>query len=185
MRSYFLPVLLFVCINTSTSVPAQQPADSPKAVSASAQPSVLTADAAARILPPTVFFRGLSAPIQARNSGGVRFADTRLMLVGLVDTSGYSTQVKEKYQAYLITESTIEIGGQRLAPGAYGCGFIADDTFVVQDVGAHDLLTVHSIRDSDLHRPTPLQVIVSPGHDGSYRLYAGRSYVTFRLATGY
>jgi len=117
--------------------------------------------------------------VQARNSGGVRFADKRMMLVSLVDTSGYSTQVKEKYQAYLITETAIDIGGHYLAPGAYGCGFIADNVFVVQDIGAHDLFTAHSTEDAALRRPTPLQVVAGPGGDG-YRLYAGRSYVTFR-----
>jgi hypothetical protein len=184
MRLRFLPVLLLACIGSPASVLAQQPADAVLAAPASAKDSVLTAADAAKILPPTVFFRGLSAPVQARNSGGVLFADKRMMLVSLVDTSGYSTQVKEKYQAYLITESAIEIDGHRLAPGAYGCGFIADDTFAVQDIGAHDLLTAHSIRDTNLHRPTPLQVMASPDATGSYRLYAGRSYVTFRLAAG-
>jgi len=144
--------------------------------------SILKADEAAKILPATVFFRGLSAPIQGRNSGGVRFGDKKLMLVSLVDTSGYSTQVKEKYQAYFITESALDIDGHHLAPGAYGCGFIADNTFIVQDIGAHDLLSFHSTPDAALRRPTPLQVVAAPGADGSYRLYAGRSYVTFRLA---
>ena len=184
MRVCLLPVLLFACISGTVSMLAQQPAETPVAASTSIQASVMTAADAAKVLPPTVFFRGLTAPVQARNSGGVRFADKRMVLVSLVDTSGYSTQVKEKYQAYLITESAIELGGKRLAPGAYGCGFLADDTFVVQDIGAHDLLTVHTTRDTNLHRPTPLQLMTSPDEAGSYRLYAGRSYVTFRVAAG-
>jgi hypothetical protein len=102
--------------------------------------------------------------------------------VSLVDTSGYSSQVQEKYQAYLITESALNIDGHRLAPGAYGCGFIGGDSFVVMDIGGHDLFTAHSTRDVDLHRPTPLQIVAAPGASGDFRLYAGRNYVSFRLA---
>lgn len=182
MRSRLLNTLLFACILPSPLLRAQQLASEPSGTaSTAAQPSIMTAEDAAKALPPTVFFRGLSAPVQARNSSGLRFADKSMMLVALVDTSGYSTQVKEKYQAYLITESAIEIEGHRLAPGAYGCGFIDDDTFVVQDIGAHDLFTARSTHDAALHRPTPLQVLAAPGGDGAYRLYAGRTYITFRV----
>jgi len=31
---------------------------------------------------------------------------------------------KEKYQAYLLNEVTLEIAGQTLKPGAYGIGFL-------------------------------------------------------------
>jgi hypothetical protein len=138
----------------------------------------------ANILPASVFFRGQSAPVQNRNSGGVRFEDKSLTLVSLVDNSGYSSQIQEKYQAYLITESALDIDGHRLAPGAYGCGFLNDSSFVVMDIGGHDLFTAHAIHDGELHRPTPLQVMAAPNGQGRYRLYAGRNFVNFGLATG-
>ncbi|HEX3470066.1 MAG TPA: hypothetical protein VHT28_02670, partial [Silvibacterium sp.] len=56
-----------------------------------------------KILPGSVFFRGQSATTQERNSGGVRFADGFYVLVSMVDNSGYSTGIQEKYQAYFIT----------------------------------------------------------------------------------
>jgi hypothetical protein len=57
-----------------------------------------------KLFPDKVFFRGQSASVQARNTGGVRYADGMLVMAGLVDNSGYSSGLKEKYQAYLITE---------------------------------------------------------------------------------
>jgi hypothetical protein len=138
----------------------------------------LTATEAAKFLPTTVFFRGQSAPIQVRNSGGVQFTKDALLLVALVDTAGYSSSVQEKYQAYLITEASIDIEGHQLQPGAYGCGFVAGNTFVVMDIGGHDLFSVRSAKDSTLHRPTPLQVLPAPNGSG-YRLYVGRDYVDF------
>lgn len=145
--------------------------------------SVLKPAEVAGILPATVFFQGKTASVQGRNSGGIRFADKSLMLVSLVDASGYSSQVQEKYQAYLITESALDIDGHRLAPGAYGCGFVSSG-FVVMDIGGHDLFTAHTIRDEDLRRPTPLQIMGAPNEPGAYRLYAGRNFVIFRIATG-
>jgi hypothetical protein len=141
-------------------------------------PQLLNASQAGAILPPSVFFSGQSAPTQARNSAGVRFSKDAMLLATLVDNSGYSSAIQQKYQAYLITESPIELGGHHLPPGAYGCGFIAGDNFIVMDIGGHDLFTIKSMQDPALHRPTPLQILASPAPQ-HYRLYAGRSFVEF------
>src|SRR5712691_940402 len=134
------------------------------------------ADITPKLFPERVFFRGQTAPVQARNSGGVRFADDFYVLAGMVDNSGYSTGIREKYQAYLINEVTLEIGGQTLKPGAYGIGFINGGKFVVMDLGANDVLEASSQKDTEMKRPVPLQVVPSTTA-GSYRLYAGRDYV--------
>ena len=147
MKFLTLGIVMFASILTSTVLIAQTTAgQSSVTTSNSMQASVLDAGEAAKIMPASVFFRGQSASIQGRNSGGVRFEDKSKMLVSLVDTSGYSSQVQEKYQAYLITESALNIEGHQLAPGAYGCGFISGDSFIVMDLGGHDLFTAHSTR---------------------------------------
>src|ERR1700722_5792133 len=182
MKFRMLGIVALATILSSAALNAQTTAEqSSGTTSNSAQTFVLSALEASKIMPLSVFFRGQSAPIQGRNSGGVRFGDKSLMLVSLVDTSGYSSQVQEKYQAYLITESAIEVDGHPLAPGAYGCGFIGGDNFIVMDIGGHDLFTAHSTRDAALHRPTPLQVMVAPSGSEGYRVYAGRNYISFRL----
>src|SRR5204863_3065654 len=139
------------------------------------------ADISSRIFPERVFFRGQSAPVQFRNSGGVHFADDFYVLAGMVDSSGYYSGIKDKYQAYLLNEVTLEIAGQTLKPGAYGIGFITGGKFVVMDLGANDLLQVASQHDAEMKRPVPLQVLVSSTAVG-YRLYIGRDYVEFRRA---
>src|SRR6266567_705261 len=139
------------------------------------------ADISPKLFPDHVFFRGQSAPVQLRNTGGVHFADDLYVLAGLVDSSGYSTAIKEKYQAYLLSEVTLEIGGQTLKPGSYGIGFVEGGKFVVMDLGANDVLQAASQKDTEMKRPVPLQILASPTA-GSYRLYAGRDYVEFRRA---
>lgn len=143
--------------------------------------AILNATEAQKIFPASVFFKGQTAPIQGRNSSGLRLADQSLVLIALVDNSGYSSQDQGRYQAYLLTEAWLEIDGHRLAPGAYGCGFAGEDTFVVMDIAGNELLLAHAKRDTDIRRPTPLQ-IQTAAESGLYRLYSGRNLVTFRVA---
>lgn len=138
------------------------------------------ADITAKLFPETVFFRGQSAPVQMRNTGGVHFADDRYVLAGMVDNSGYSTGLREKYQAYLMSEVPLEIGGQTLKPGAYGMGFLEGGKFIVMDLGGNDVLQAGSQRDAEMKRPMPLQV--TGGEGGKYRLYLGRDFVEFSRA---
>jgi hypothetical protein len=126
------------------------------------------------LVPATYFYRGQSASVQLRNSAGIRTEDQKYVLAGLVDTSGYASDVAQKYQGFFITEVKLKIEGSELAPGEYGFGF-AGDKFTVTDVGANDLLAVSFKRDDNLKRPVPLKIVED---GGAYRLYAGRKYVT-------
>jgi hypothetical protein len=133
-----------------------------------------------KLFPESVFFRGQTAPAQMRNTGGIHFSDDFYMLAGLVDNSGYSTGIREKYQAYLITEVTLQFDAQALKPGAYGVGFIEGGKFVVLDLAANELFRAASQQDTQMKRPVPLQVTASD--TGKYRLYTGRDFVEFSRA---
>jgi hypothetical protein len=172
---FLLLVLLGLQLQNLPAVRADDPPGAGKEVVLKA------ADISPKIFPERVFFRGQSAPVQYRNSAGVHFADDLYVLAGLVDSSGYSTGIKEKYQGYLLSEVTLEIAGQTLKPGAYGFGFINGGKFVVMDLGANDVLQAASQRDAEIKHPMPLQVLAS-AMAGSYRLYARRDYVEFRRA---
>jgi hypothetical protein len=180
MRFRTLVFLLSAILLTAAAVSLAQPQTA--ANSAPVKEGLLTAaDVGNKLLPEKVFFRGQIAPVQARNTGGVRYADGFLVFAGLVDSSGYSTGIREKYQAYLINEVPIEIGGQTLKPGAYGIGFLEGNKFVVMDIGANDVLQAASTKDTEMKRPVPLQFTAASGV-GNYRLYHGRDYVEFHRA---
>jgi len=148
----------------------------PGAAKAQGSDSVLKPANVQKLLPASVFYRGQTATTQLRNSGGVKLADGFYVLASLVDTTGYSSALAAKYQAYFIAEVPIKVGGESLPAGIYGAGFVGDK-FVVTDVGAHDVLTVASHEDAGLKRHMPLQVLAEPA--GGYRLYAGHKYVSF------
>ena len=168
---------LLLCSATFLTLPA-----CPRLASAqTAGPdTVLTAQAAGKLLPDTVFYAGKSANTQLRNAAGIHFSDGAYTLAVLVDTSGYSTAVQEKYQGYLLTETTLQFGGHSLPAGAYGFGFVKGQ-FLVMDIGNHDVLQADATHDANLHLPRPLQVL-SGSSGGEYRLCSGRDCVTFTRA---
>jgi hypothetical protein len=142
------------------------------------KPGVLSPDEINHAAPSVYFFRGQSATVQLRNTVGFRAEGDKLVLAGLVDTGGYSTDVKAKYQGFLITEVKLSVEGKELGPGQYGFGFSKDNEFLVMDVGANDLLKAAAHVDDKLQRPRPLRL----QEDASrYRLYSGRQWVNLKV----
>jgi hypothetical protein len=127
-----------------------------------------------RVVPPGFYYSGQSAPTQMRNSAAVRFGANRYVIAGLVDTSGYSADVRASYEGFLITDSTITVQDSELNAGAYGFGFTDDGKLNIFDVGGHRLFTLVAGKDARLRRPRPL--MMQKAADG-VRLYAGRSFV--------
>ncbi|MFZ0631507.1 MAG: hypothetical protein WA399_03440 [Acidobacteriaceae bacterium] len=147
---------------------------------APAHATILRAPEAAKLLPDAVYFAGKSAGTQLRNSAGVSYADGLYVLAVLVDTSGYSSAVQEKYQGYLLTEVPLVFGDHRLPAGAYGIGFVGNH-FGVMDISSHDLLQATAADDKTMTRPRPLQILEGSA-TGAYRLCFGRTCVDFRRA---
>jgi hypothetical protein len=134
---------------------------------------VLTGPELARVVPNSFYFQGQSAPTQMRNSAAVRM-NGHFVIAGMVDTSGYSAEIRARYQGFFITDSAITVGGESLPTGAYGFGFTNDGKFNILDLGNNQVLSVASTNDKALKRPRPLMMTM----DGSnVRLYAGRDYV--------
>jgi hypothetical protein len=130
-----------------------------------------------KLVPSVYFYRGQSATVQMRNSSAIRTKDQKYLIAGLVDTSGYASDVAAKYQGLFITEVKAKVEGSELAPGQYGFGFVGDK-FVITDVGANEVLTVSAKHDDNLKRPVPLKIVQE---EGVYRLYNGRKYVSLQL----
>ena len=127
-----------------------------------------------RVVPTRFYFQGLSAPTQMRNTAAARFGKDRYVISGLVDTSGYSADVRAKYVGFLITDSAIKLNGETLPAGAYGFGFATEGKMTVMDLGGKDLMSVPVTNDKALRRPRPLMMSADPG---CVRLYNGKDYV--------
>jgi hypothetical protein len=139
---------------------------------------VLSATEIQRLMPATVFFHGQSASVQMRNSFGVRLPKGGLVLAGLVDTGGYSTALRDKYQFYLLTDTAVELADRKISPGSYGCGFV-EGKLLVMDLGGNELYRAVVAHDESMVRPRPLQIVVGKAVE-EFRLYLGRDYVVLR-----
>lgn len=135
---------------------------------------VLAGKELARVVPPGFYFQGQSAPTQLRNAAAARLGNDRFVIVGLVDTSGYSSDIRAKYQGFFITDSAVAIGGSDLSTGAYGFGFTNDGKLNILDLSGNQILSVSSTKDAALKRPRPL-MMTKAGNE--LRFYSGKDYV--------
>jgi hypothetical protein len=136
-------------------------------------PEILSQTAATKIVPTSFYFAGQSAPTQVRNAAVDRLGKDRHVIAGLVDTSGYATEISGKYEGFLITDSPVEISGKQLETGAYGFGFSTDGKLHIFDLSSKEILAIETTNDKEMKRPRPLMMSVSAG---GVRFYKGKNY---------
>lgn len=135
---------------------------------------ILSDSETARVAPASFYFSGQSAPTQLRNTSAARLGQNRLVIAGLVDTSGYSTEISGRYEGFFITDSPVRVGGRTLATGAYGFGFSKNGTMSIFDIGGRRILTAVTRTDSMMSRPRPIQMTSGKS---AIRFYKGRNFV--------
>jgi len=141
----------------------------------SAQKSeVLTGEALKRVIPTSFYFAGQSAQTQMRNTAAAKLGENHFVLTGLVDTSGYSTEISGKYEGFFITDAPVMIGDKELASGAYGFGFSKEGKVNIFDLSSKEILSVATMTDAAMKRPRPL-MMTSDGK--GVRFYKGKLYV--------
>jgi hypothetical protein len=133
-------------------------------------------------VPGQFYLEGQAIPVQKRNAALIETPGEVRTLFALLDTSGYGTDVTEKYKGMIITEGGLSIGGNALPVGSYGLGVKAagatadaPKTFVVYNQAGAKVFECPASRDTELKRPRPLQVIA--GKAGAARLYLERDWV--------
>ena len=135
---------------------------------------MLDGDALTLVVPRSFYFEGRNGPTQARNSAAVRFGEKRHVIAALVDTAGYSSDIRAKYEGFFITDSRIQFGDKELPTGAYGFGVTKEGEFNVFDIGGNLLLSVAGTKDSATRTPRPLALLKE---NGGVRFYRGRNFV--------
>jgi hypothetical protein len=131
------------------------------------------------------YLEGNSIPTEERNAALLRTPSGARLLVGLIDTTGYSSQIKQKYVGMLIAESTVEVCGKTVNVGSYGFGLDRpaatskeDAKFHLYDQAGHEVASCGAPKDADLKMPKPLQAVIAK--DGSAWLYLGRYRVELK-----
>jgi hypothetical protein len=144
-------------------------------------PVVLEGDDLTRVVPTGFYFEKQSAPTQMRNASAVQWGRgerARYVIAGLVDTSGYSSEVRAKYQGFFINDTPVMVGGRMLPVGAYGFGFTGNGRIRIFDVSGRQILAAPAVKDSKMQRPRPLMFTTEYG---DVRLYSGRDYAVISM----
>ena len=122
------------------------------------------------------YLEGNSIPTQKRNTVILKGADGKHLVFGLLDTSGYSTEIQQKYAGMIIVERKVTIGGAAVGTGAYGFGLQkgtpaeGPGKLVIYDVAGAKVGEAAAQYDAKLAQPVPLQF-------AGGKLYVGRHWV--------
>jgi len=144
---------------------------------------VVTGKAFDSAVPKDFYLEGNAIPVEKRNTVLLNTPSGARVLVGLIDTTGYSSQIQEKYIGMLIVEAPITACSIDLPVGSYGFGLVkpapqsqGSANFLVYDQAGKQLGSCSVEADKALKQPRPLQVTTGP--DTTTRLCLGTYCLT-------
>ncbi len=132
-------------------------------------------------LPRDFYLEGNAIPTEKRNATLVATPSGKQLLFALLDTSGYSSQVQQKYMGMMIAEASVRLGAARVPVGSYGFGLktLSGETYLaIYNQAGVRIASCRMKKDLELKAPRPLQVILASG--GGARLYIGREWVQIK-----
>jgi len=123
------------------------------------------------------YLEGNSIPTERRNAALVKTPAGARVEFALLDTSGYSSEVQEKYHGMIISEGSFTVCGVKLGVGSFGFGTkmpkppaSGSAEFFFYDQAGAKLGQCTAAKDTHLKAPRPLQVVAS---GGKAHLYLG------------
>jgi hypothetical protein len=129
------------------------------------------------------YLEGNAIPTQKRNTVILKGVDGKHMVFGLLDTSGYTAEIQQKYAGMIIVERKVTVGAASIGTGAYGLGLQkptpaeGPGKLVVYDVAGGKVAETATQYDAKLAQPVPLQVTTAGGQT---KLYLGRYSVEIK-----
>jgi hypothetical protein len=136
-------------------------------------------------LPKDFYLEGNAIPTAKRNAAMATSPSGARVVFSLLDTTGYASNIIEKYIGMIITEGDLTICGQKVTVGSYGFGWVPSPrgedkpgTFSLYNQAGAKLAECSTPRDANVKVPRPLQVVVNA--DGTAALYHGRNRVSLQ-----
>ena len=112
-KLYVLPLVLLALGITSL----------PTALRAQGSFEVVSGKAFENAVPNDFYLEGNRIPVQKRNAVLVKTPAGARVVIALIDTSGYSSQIQQKYEGMIISEGNFSVCGQKMGVGSFGFGF--------------------------------------------------------------
>lgn len=133
-------------------------------------------------VPKDFYLEGNAIPTQKRNAALLKTPAGGRVVFALIDTTGYSSQIQQKYEGMIISESKITLCGMAIGVGSYGFGFTKpaatseeEAKFFVYNQAGGKVAECGLKKDAELKQPVPLQVVVAKG--GPAKLYLGKNWL--------
>jgi len=130
-------------------------------------------------IPNDFYLEGNRIPVQKRNAALVKTPAGARLVLALIDTTGYSSQIQQKYIGMVITEGKVSVCDVPLSVGSYGFGLdrTAGKFFLYNQAG-EPVGDCAAQKDNAVKQPKPLNVVVSK--EGGSRLYLGRYFLELK-----
>ena len=147
---------------------------------------VVTGEAFVRAVPADFYLEGNRIPVEKpRNAALLKNAKGARVVVALIDTAGYSSQIQQKYVGMLITETGISVCGNKVGVGSYGFGLDrpaptsnADAKFKLYNQAGEQMGECAAGKDDSIKQPKPLTV--EAHKDSPAKLRLGRYTVEIK-----
>lgn len=154
----------------------------PTSASAQGEFELVSGKAFDSAVPKDFYLEGNAIPTQKRNAALVKTPTGARLVFALIDTTGYSSQIQQKYEGMIINEGKVTLCGRVIGVGSYGFGFtkpVATSTeatmFFVYNQAGGKVADCTMTKDEGLKQPVPLQVVVSKGAPA--KLYLGKNWL--------
>ncbi len=146
---------------------------------------LVTGEAITRAVPGDFYLEGNRIPVEKRNAVLLKNAQGARVVLGLLDTTGYSSQIQQKYHGMLITETKISVCGNALGVGSYGFGLErpaadanADAPFRIYNQAGEKVGECAAKKDDSVKQPRPLAVTTVKA--GPAKLYLGKYVIEIK-----
>lgn len=133
-------------------------------------------------VPKDFYLEGNAIPTQKRNAALLKTPTGARILFARIDTTGYSSQIQQKYEGMIISEGKVTLCGQAIGIGSYGFGFTKpaatsseEAKFFIYDQAGGKVAECVLKKDAELKQPKPLQAVVAKG--APTKLYLGKNWL--------
>jgi hypothetical protein len=130
-------------------------------------------------IPNDFYLEGNRIPVERRNAALLKTPAGARLVFALIDTTGYSSQIQQKYIGMVITEGKVSICDVPLSVGSYGFGLEKPaGKFLLYNQAGEKVGDCGAMKDSAVKQPKPLNVVLSK--EAGARLYLGRYFLELK-----
>lgn len=125
------------------------------------------------------YLEGNAIPAEKRNAALLKTPAGARVLLAMIDTTGYSSQIQQKYEGLIISEGSFTVCGLKVGVGSFAFGHTKpaatsneDMKLALYDQAGGKLGECAGKKDAAMAQPKPLQVVAAKGQ--AAKLYLGR-----------